>query len=261
MTAPLILLTNDDGVQAPGLAALADALASLGELRVVAPEREMSACSQGLTLASPLRVTELRPGVHSVSGTPADCVNLAVTRLLPRRPDLVVAGINRGANLGEDVFYSGTVGGAREGCFHGLPALAMSLAVRGGAEADFAHAARFALRLARRVLVHGLPPGTLLNVNVPPGEPRGLKVTVQARREHAGAGHDALRRAADQLDGLATGRETADIQAVRDGFVSLTPLHTDSTHHAALAALRAWEALEGDGAGAPGEVVAFRPRS
>jgi 5'-nucleotidase len=261
MTPALILLTNDDGVQAPGLRALAEALAPLGELRVVGPEREMSASSHGLTLHPPLRVIDLRPGVQSVSGTPADCVNLAVTRLLPRRPDLVVSGINRGANLGEDVFYSGTVGGAREGCFHGLPSMAVSLAVRNGIEADFAHAARFALRLARRVLVHGLPPGTLLNVNVPPGEPRGMKLTVQARREHAGAGHDALRRAAERPDLAPTGRETADIEAVRAGLVSLTPLHTDSTHHAALGALRAWEALDGDGAGAPGEVVAFRPRS
>lgn len=261
MNATLILVTNDDGVQAPGLAALADALTELGDVRVVAPEREQSASSHSLTLRNPLRAVELRAGVHAVSGTPADCVNLAVTRLLGRRPDLVVSGINRGANLGDDVFYSGTVAGAREGCFHGVPSLAVSLAVRDLADADFVHAAAYALRVARRVLRHGLPARTLLNLNAPPGRPLGLKLTVQARREQVGAGHDAQRRAADSEDVVGLGSEMADIAAVRAGFASLTPLHTDSTHHAALGALRAWEALEGDGAGAPGEVLAFRPRS
>lgn len=261
MSQPFILVTNDDGVHAPGLAALADALATLGDVRIVAPEHEQSASSHSLTLRAPLRVVELRAGVHSVSGTPADCVNLAVTRLLPRRPDLVVSGINRGANLGEDVFYSGTVGGAREGCLHGLASLAVSLAVRDAAQADFTHVAAFAVRVARRVLRHGLPPRTLLNLNAPTGVPLGLKLTVQARREHAGEGHDAQRRATESLDVAAVGAETADVVAVRAGFASLTPLHTDSTHYAALGALRAWEALEGDGVGAPGEVLAFRPRS
>ncbi len=261
MNQPLILVTNDDGVHAPGLAALGAALSVLGEVRIVAPEREQSACSHSLTLRSPLRVIEVRPGVQSVAGTPADCVNLAVTRLLPRRPDLVLSGINRGANLGDDVFYSGTVGGAREGCFHGLASLAVSLAVRADAAADFTHAAAFAVRVARRLLRHGLPPRTLLNLNAPPGLPLGLKLTVQARREHVAEGHDAQRRAGESDDALGVGAEMADVMALRAGFVSLTPLHTDSTHHAVLGALRAWEALEGDGVGAPGEVLAFRPRS
>ncbi len=213
---PLILATNDDGVHAPGIRALVAALQPLGEVHVVAPDREVSACSQSLTLKHPLRAERLEPRVHAVDGTPADCVNLAIVKLLPRRPDLVVAGINRGANLGEDIFYSGTVGGAREGTFFGVPAIAISLAAR--AEMDFGPAAELAARLTARVLEHGLPLRTLLNVNVPPGQPSGVAVTVQGRREHEGT----------ILEGLDPRRRT-------------TPLQTDTTHHAVLAALRAWE--------------------
>src|SRR6187401_515783 len=182
MSTPLILVTNDDGVHAPGIKALSSALAALGTVYVVAPDREVSACSQSLTLKHPLRAERVAENVFCVDGTPADCVNLALVKLLPRRPDLVVSGINRGANLGDDVFYSGTVGGAREGTFFGVPSLAISLAVR--AEADFTEAAAFATRLARMVLEKGLPEQTLLNVNVPSGRPAGVAVTVQGRREH-----------------------------------------------------------------------------
>src|SRR5258706_7250986 len=158
---PLILITNDDGVHAPGILALAQALRPLGEVHVVAPDREVSACSQSLTLKHPLRAEPLEERVHSVDGTPADCVNLAFVKLLPRRPDLVVSGINRGANLGDDIFYSGTVGGAREGTFFGVPSIAMSLAVK--ADPDFQHAAAFAKKVVRMVLDKGLPERTLLN--------------------------------------------------------------------------------------------------
>ena len=145
MAPPLLLVTNDDGVHAPGIRALAAALGALGEVYVVAPDREVQRCSQSLTLKHPLRAEQIDDRVYAVDGTPADCVNLAVVKLLPRRPDLVVSGINRGANLGEDIFYSGTVGGAREGTFFGLPAIAFSLAAK--AETDFSHAAAFATRL------------------------------------------------------------------------------------------------------------------
>src|SRR5215510_3012881 len=143
---PLVLVTNDDGVHAPGIRALAQALAGLGDVYVVAPDREVSACGQSLTLKHPLRAEQIEKNVWAVDGTPADCVNLALVKLLPRRPELVVSGINRGANLGEDIFYSGTVGGAREGTFFGVPSIAMSLAVRG--EAEYGAAASFASRLA-----------------------------------------------------------------------------------------------------------------
>src|SRR5262245_30232879 len=164
MPAPLLLVTNDDGVHAPGIRALCAALEPLGEVHMVAPDREVSACSQSLTLKHPLRAERVSERIYAVDGTPADCVNLAVVKLLPRRPALVLSGINRGANLGEDIFYSGTVGGAREGTFFGLPSMAISLAVR-GPDFDFGAAAEFAERLTTLVLDKGLPERTLLNVN------------------------------------------------------------------------------------------------
>jgi 5'-nucleotidase len=246
MQQPLILVTNDDGVHAPGIKALAGALAALGEVHVVAPDREVSACAQSLTLKHPLRAEKIAEQVYSVDGTPADCVNLALVKLLPRRPDLVVSGINRGANLGEDVFYSGTVGGAREGTFFRVPSIAVSLAAR--AESDFAPAAAFSVKLARMVLEQGLPERTLLNVNVPSGTPVGAMITVQGRREHEGTileGLDPRRRPyywiEEGSDRWLTD-ETSDIHAIRQGYISITPLHTDTTHHAALGALKAWEA-------------------
>ena len=245
MQQPLILVTNDDGVHAPGIKALAGALAALGEVHVVAPDREVSACAQSLTLKHPLRAEKIQEQVYSVDGTPADCVNLALVKLLPRRPDLVVSGINRGANLGEDVFYSGTVGGAREGTFFRVPSIAVSLAVR--AESDFSQAAAFSVNLARMVLEQGLPERTLLNVNVPSGTPVGAMITVQGRREHEGTileGLDPRRRPyywiEEGSDRWLTD-ETSDIHAIRQGYISITPLHTDTTHHAALGALKAWE--------------------
>jgi 5'-nucleotidase len=244
MSTPLILVTNDDGVHAPGIQALVAALRPLGEVHVVAPDREVSASSQSLTLKHPLRADRIETNVHSVDGTPADCVNLAIVKLLPRRPDLVVSGINRGANLGEDVFYSGTVGGAREGVFFGVPSLAISLAAR--SETDFRPAAQFAHALSVKVLEKGLPERTLLNVNVPPGPLTGVAITVQGRREHEGTileGLDPRRRTYYWIE---EGRDRwvsddmSDIFAVRKGLVSVTPLQSDTTHHAVLAAFRAW---------------------
>ena len=250
---PLILVTNDDGVHAPGIKALASALSSLGTVHVVAPDREVSACAQSLTLKHPLRAERIEERVHAVDGTPADCVNLALVKLLPRRPDLVLSGVNRGANMGEDVFYSGTVGGAREGTFFGVPSIAVSLAVREAREADYGHAAAFAARLAAIVLAKGLPERTLLNVNVPPGVPAGVAVTAQGRREHEGTileGLDPRRRTYYWIE---EGRdnwvrdEMSDIHAVKQGLISVTPLQTDTTHHAVLAAFRAWEPALRDG--------------
>lgn len=251
MPLPLILVTNDDGVHSPGIRALATALGALGEVHIVAPDREVSACSQSLTLKHPLRAENIEERVHAVDGTPADCVNLALVKLLPRRPELVVSGINRGANLGEDVFYSGTVGGAREGTFFGVPSFAVSLAAR--AETDFGPAAEFATRLAKLVLEKGLPERTLLNVNVPPGSFAGAAITIQGRREHEGTileGLDPRRRTYYWIE---EGRdrwvsdEMSDIAAIRRGLISITPLHTDTTHHAVLAAFRGWEPALRDG--------------
>jgi 5'-nucleotidase len=245
MDRPLILVTNDDGVNAPGIKALVLGLRGLGDVYVVAPDREVSACAQSLTLKNPLRAEALDDRVWSVDGTPADCVNLALVKLLPRRPDMVVSGINRGANLGEDVFYSGTVGGAREGSFFGVPSMAVSLAV--GQRADYGPAAAFAARLGALVLEQGLPERTLLNVNVPHGEPLGAIVTVQGRRHHEGTifeGVDPRRRTyywIEEGGNRWLADEMSDIHALRQGLISISPLHTDTTHHAALAALRGWE--------------------
>src|SRR6266699_5872613 len=161
----VLLVTNDDGVHAAGLAALASALADLGEVHVLAPEREQSACGHALTLHRPLRVQLLRERWHAVNGTPSDCVNIGILGFLPERPALIVSGINHGSNLGDDVTYSGTVSAAMEGTLLGVPSLAISLLGRG--EFRFDAAARFSRRLATWVVERGLPPDTHLNVNVP----------------------------------------------------------------------------------------------
>ena len=254
MSEPLILVTNDDGVHAPGIRALAAALSAVGEVHIVAPDREVSACSQSLTLKHPLRAERIEERVHAVDGTPADCVNLGIVRLLPRRPALVVSGINRGGNLGDDVHYSGTVGGAREGTFFSVPSFAVSLAVR--AEHDYGPAAEFTRRLARVVLERGLPERTLLNVNVPPGRPVGVAITVQGQRSHEGTVLEGLDPRNRTYYWIEEGRdrwetsEVSDISAIRAGLVSVTPLHTDATHHAVLRAFQKWRPdLSRDGGG------------
>jgi 5'-nucleotidase len=245
MADPLILATNDDGVHAPGLRALAAALRDLGELWIVAPDREASASSQALTLKHPLRADKIDANVFAVDGTPADCINLAVMRLLPRRPRVVVSGINRGGNLGDDVFYSGTVGAAREATFFALPAIAVSLAAK--ADLDYSPSAAFSRRLVRLVIERGLPEWTLLNVNVPAGEPKGVVVTVQGRRSHECGVLEALDPRHRTYYWIEEGRDqwvrddVADIWAVRSGLISVTPLQTDSTNHRTIAALREWE--------------------
>src|SRR5262245_17089399 len=186
---PLILVSNDDGIHSEGITVLAAALARVGEIVVVAPDRERSAVSHSLTLHRPLRVEQLGPGRYAVDGTPTDCVNLAVNGILGRRPTLIVSGINKGANLGDDVTYSGTVSAAMEGTLLGLPAMAVSLV--GRAEFRFENAARFATRLAAWVVERGLPADTLLNVNVPTpvdGQPvRGFALTRMGRRRYGDA--------------------------------------------------------------------------
>src|SRR2546430_2963810 len=178
-----IVVTNDDGYRSDGLIVLADRLKRIGEVTVVAPVEEASAIGHALTLRHPLRVERIVDRVFAVDGTPTDCVNVAVAQVLKALPDLVVSGINRGWNVGDDVTYSGTVAGALEAALLGIPALAISLGATRG-DYDFAPAARAAAALADAVLRSPLPPRTFLNVNVPHGEPKGLRVTVQARRNH-----------------------------------------------------------------------------
>ena len=180
---PVILVTNDDGYRSEGIRSLAAALSPLGEVTIVAPIDEASAIGHALTLRRPLRLEHIEPGVYGVDGTPTDCVNIAITQVFKRLPDLVVSGINKGWNLGDDVTYSGTVAGAMEGALLGVQSLAVSLRQTRG-DYDFTYAARTAAALAEALLQRPLPARTFLNVNVPKGQPRGVRVTVQAKRNH-----------------------------------------------------------------------------
>ncbi len=232
----LLLVTNDDGVHASGLAVLARALDELGDVYVVAPEREQSACGHSLTLHRPLRADKLSERRFSVNGTPSDCVNLGVLGFLPARPVLVVSGVNHGSNLGDDVTYSGTVSAAMEGTLLGVPSIAVSL-VNGG---DFEGAAALARLIAVRVLVTGLPRKTLLNVNVPAGEPHGVRLTRLGHRVYSekiveqadprGRPHYWIGGGAPEWEELAG----TDMGAIHEGYVSVTPLHLDLTNHRAL---------------------------
>jgi 5'-nucleotidase len=240
---PVVVLTNDDGIHAPGLAALEKALAELGDVYVVAPEREQSACGHALTLHRPLRALKMGERRFAVNGTPSDCANMAVLGFLPETPVLIVSGINHGANLGDDVTYSGTVSAAMEGTILGVPSIAVSL-VDGG---DFEVAGRVARLIAMRVLVGGLPGNTLLNVNVPPQPPRGIRMTRLGHRVYKekiveqadprGRSHYWIGGGDARWDDL----DGTDMGAVHDGYISLTPLHLDLTNHRALVQLADWQ--------------------
>jgi 5'-nucleotidase len=241
----VILVTNDDGVHAPGLAALASALDELGDVYVVAPDREQSAVGHALTLHRPLRVTTVGERRFSVNGTPSDCVNLAVLGLLPERPVLVAAGINHGSNLGDDVTYSGTVSAAMEGTLLGVPSMAVS---QSDPETGTLEGAQAVAKLvASRVLVEGLPGKTLLNINVPAGPLAGIRMTRLGHRVY----QEKVVRETDPR-GLPyywigagppvwSEDEASDIAAVHRGMASVTPLHLDLTHHGALQRMAEWD--------------------
>jgi 5'-nucleotidase len=242
---PLILVSNDDGIEAPGIRALASALADLGDVMVVAPDRERSATSHAISLDRPLRVQELEPGRWAVTGTPADCVYLALLNLLPRRPALVASGINRGYNLGSDFFYSGTVAAAVEGAVRGVPAFAISLE-RGPIE-GYQRAGQFARALGHAILAEGLPPKTLLNVNVPnTPELHGYRWTrlgERVYRDQVEVRTDLRGQRYFWIGGPEQDSEDgadADVSAVRAGVVSVTPLDLDLTHHTLLGSLPGW---------------------
>lgn len=236
-----ILVTNDDGVHSEGIHALAASLSRLGEVVVVAPHVEASAIGHALTLRRPLRMEQLRDRVYEVDGTPTDCVNIAVTQLYTSAPDIVISGINKGYNLGDDVTYSGTVSGALEGALLGIPSLAISL--QRTAEYDFRPAAEAAAILVAAVLERGLPSRTFININVPAGAPRGMRVTVQARRNHVTEVAERLDPRGRAYYWIEEGQndwephDRSDYQAVKDGFISVTPLQPDLTAHDALSFL------------------------
>lgn len=245
----LILVTNDDGIQSSGIKTLAKALRGLGDVYVVAPDRERTAAGHSLTLHKPLRIESLGKHTFSVSGTPTDCVNLAVNQILPKRPDLVVSGINRGGNLGDDVTYSGTVSAAMEGTLLGIPSVAFSQL--GEEPFQFETAGRYARLLVRWVGRSGLPPDTLLNVNVPAhpyGQVRGVRVTCLGKRVFDSNSivekKDPRGKTYYWIGGNRIrweDRKDSDKQAVEDGWISITPVHLDLTNYTALSALRVLE--------------------
>jgi 5'-nucleotidase len=239
-----ILVTNDDGYRSAGIHALAGALRDLGEVTIVAPTTEASAIGHALTLRRPLRLEAIEDRVFAVDGTPTDCVNVAVTHVFHGLPDLVVSGINKGWNLGDDVTYSGTVAGALEGALLGIASIGVSLRQTRG-DYDFQYAARAAAVMADAVLRQPLPGRTFLNINVPKGQPKGYRVTVQAKRNHitsVAVRHDPKGYAyywIEEGENEWEPHDRSDYQAVRDGYVSVTPLHPDLTAHHALAAVEA----------------------
>jgi len=247
-----MLLTNDDGIAADGLRYLKEAISHIGEVTIVAPERQRSGSSHALTLDNPLRINKLDEHTIAVDGTPTDCVLLAMRGLLDRRPDLLISGINHGPNLGDDITYSGTVAAAFEGTLLGLPSIAIS--VCSWRECLFDAAARFAAVIAEEVLKHGLPPGTLLNVNVPslpPEQIKGVKVTKLGKRIY----RDAIVRKTDPrgkdyywIGGeppIWCRGEDTDFEAIDQGMISVTPLHLDLTDYESIAEIKSWDLKPG----------------
>jgi len=242
-----ILLSNDDGYQAPGLKALAEGLAAIATITVVAPERNRSGASNSLTLDRPLRANTLENGFVSVDGTPTDCVHLAITGLLKDEPDMVVAGINDGANMGDDVLYSGTVAAATEGRFLGFPAMAVSMASH--APKYFDTGARVAKEMVERIRLHPLSADTILNVNVPDLPYDAIKGYQATRLGHRHKAEPVV-KASDPRGhliywvGPAGAEQDAgpgtDFYAVREGYVSVTPLKIDLTRHELLPEMQAW---------------------
>lgn len=244
-----ILVSNDDGIHSAGLEALAAELSTIGRVTVVAPDRERSAVSHSLSLHTPLRLKTLKPGWHISDGTPADCVHLALHAVMDTRPDLLVAGINPGPNVGDDVTYSGTVGIAMEGALMGIPSLAVSLGSR--SDFNFGPAARVATHLARMVLQEGLPERMFLNVNVPNfplGREAGeIRLTRQGRRMFGSGiikktdprGRDYYWIGGEEL-GILDGDAQTDVRALAEGAVSVTPLTTDLTAYDFLRQMQNW---------------------
>src|SRR3982751_4270375 len=245
-----ILLTNDDGIHSEGLQALERTLREVGDVFVIAPAAEMSGASHSLTLSRPLRIRQIDKRHWTVDGTPTDCVTLALHKILSEDelPHLCVSGINHGGNLGDDATYSGTVAGALEATILGVPGIAISLVAR--EHFNFSEAARFALLAVRKIIAEGLPEGTLLNVNVPQGEIKGVKVTRQGIKnarpvitEHIDPRGKPYFWIGEEYFNVNS-VEGTDYHAVASGYVSVTPLRSDMTDHQALTAIESWNYLK-----------------
>lgn len=244
---PRILITNDDGIHSEGIEALEAAMTEIGEVYVVAPASEMSGASHSLTLERPLRIRQIDSRHWTVDGTPTDCVTLALNRILGggERPDICVSGINHGANLGDDATYSGTVAGAMEATILGVPGLAFSLAAT--RSHDFTESARIAIDVTRKALSDGIPDWTLLNINIPKGVPKGIRVTKQGFKEARPVISELIDPRGKPYYWIGEVREGfraeggTDFEAVDEGYVSVTPMRSDLTNHAALEGMKNWE--------------------
>ena len=237
-TKPLVLLTNDDGHFSPGILTLAARIRRFADAWIVAPDRERSANSLSLTLRRPLRIQKVRPRVYAVDGTPADCVYLALKKLLPRRPQLILSGMNLGCNLGQqDISYSGTVAAAIQGTFLGIPSAAVSLMPDGAGRFDFETAARFVVETAKVLLRKKLPSGITLNINIPPTPVKGIRIAKLGQKRY----NPEIIAKKDPRGELyywigpgnprASGDDGTDVRAVLRGFITITPLHTDLTDY------------------------------
>jgi len=242
------LISNDDGITARGIQVLSDRMNSLGKVTIVAPDQNRSGASNSLTLESPVRIREIAERAFSVSGTPTDCVHIALTGLLEKDPDMVVSGINAGANLGDDVIYSGTVAAAMEGRFLGLPALAVSLVFK-ERPVHYATAAEAVALLIDRLRKDPLPADTILNINVPDlpwEEIRGFEVTRLGQRHRAEPvikATDPRGRPIYWIGPAGPGQDAGpgtDFDAIRRGFISITPIHVDLTRYQALEQVSGW---------------------
>ncbi len=244
-----ILLTNDDGISSIGIKVLAEYLGRIGKVSIVAPDRERSAVGHALTLHHPLRAVKIDADVYAVDGTPTDCVNLGIHSLLSIKPDIVISGINHGANLGDDITYSGTVSAAMEATLMGIPAFAISLSANSGGN-DYTPAASFAAKLAGIILQHGLPSDTFLNVNVPDLPHEFLKqplITSQGKRSYEGMIINKVDPRGrnyywiGSVDVNFHDIEGTDYYAVSRGHISITPLHLDLTNYHSFRELAKWD--------------------
>ena len=244
---PRILLTNDDGINAAGLQALYQALKKVADVTIVAPDSERSAVGHAITLSDPLRVKPIEKNIYSTTGTPADCVKLAIRAILKVKPDIVISGINLGPNTGYSVLYSGTVSGATEAVILGIPAIAVSLGTF--TAPDYTVAAQYVKNIAFKVIKEGLPEGILLNVNVPAvpkSKIKGIKITRQSKKafiERFDRRIDPHNRVYYWLTGEVIdleGEQGSDMDAINKHFVSITPLHCDMTEYAYMEQIKGW---------------------
>lgn len=249
---PLILVTNDDGVHSPGIISLYKAVRHLGNAYIVAPDRERSAAGHSLTLHRPLKVSQVKEGIYSINGTPTDCVTVAINKILPERPSLVVSGINRGANLGDDITYSGTVSAAVEGTMFGIPSVAFSLP--SAKHYNFDTASAVAFKIASYVLKYSLPYDTLLNVNIPNVDKasiKGIRFTRQGKRIYDGAIQETFDPWGEKHYWIGGGKpywergNDTDIETLEANYISVTPIHLDLTNYDALSFFKEkWRADE-----------------